>query len=165
MWQKSDYVYWTYEVHDKKYERAGVIEYVIPPYKDPRKYIPEGFIFNMRGKHRVTESYVILIPGTKYLYWPNSELLQPLISRKWKLLYTQELNHRERNYTGIDRSDRAKIVNLCEAFGIMYDIEYVNYDDFISVPSWGRRFWFDVDRKNKYEYIYRIEDYPPILRH
>jgi len=58
--------------------------------------------------------------------------------------------------------DRNAIRQLCRLFNLVYRDEWFETDDFISIPAWGRRFWFGFD--GDVEYIREVESFQPVRR-
>lgn len=57
----------------------------------------------------------------------------------------------------LDQSDRNTIRQICNLMELIYGEEYYETKDFISIPAWGRRFWFR--RRRGTETIERIEEF------
>ncbi len=57
----------------------------------------------------------------------------------------------------VDRSDRNAIRQICRLMDLVYNDEWYETGDFISVPAWGRRFWFK--RHRDVESIERVEEF------
>ncbi len=162
LYQKNDYVYWTFSSKGKQYERAGEVCFIVPPYENPKKYVPSYYTFFSRGtKTRDVVSFLIRVPGSKVLYWPPLESLQPLPLNKWDILYSQKTRIRTKDYSMIDRTDREKIIKICSLIEYIYGDRYFENDNFITVPMWGKRFWFGI--KNRREYLKKVEEFTPIM--
>ena len=160
MFQKNDYVYWQASVKGIIYDRAGRVEFVVPAFKHPKEYVPDTFNFYGVGKPRDTVSFLISVPGTNTLFWPNIEKIQSLGLNQWHILYDQRLKVRSRSRFNVDKTDRLKLRNLCELVCLLFNDAYYENEDFITVPGWGKRFWFGL-REGK-EYIKYVEDFIPV---
>lgn len=159
MYKKGDFLYWTVNVHDEIYERAGEVAFVVPANISPLKYIPEGFNFHGTGV-RNTMSFLIKIPGCTTLYWPSIEHLQSLSKDKWHLLYDQKLHRTVKSYRDTNKADRESIRDLCKIMALLFGDQYFENDKFIVVPAWGRRFWFAT--KYGEEYVKEVENFKPV---
>lgn len=158
MYDIGSYVQWDANVRGKTYKRAGEVLALVPMGKDPRNYVPTNYVLHIRGKPRNTISYLIKIPGLKTLYWPPLESLLPLPMVDWELLYSQQIYMKPRKLEGIDQSDRNVLKALCELLGDKY---YENVK-MITIPAWGKRFYFKTVRK--LECIYKIEEFISAIR-
>lgn len=160
MYKVGDYVQWVASVRGKTYNRAGEVISAVPPGKNPLKYVPPTYDLHIRGKPRDVLSFLIRIPGCRTLYWPNPESLYPLPMSDYALLYNQQLYMKVRSIHDIDQSDRQSIKAICKLMDLVYDDQYFENEKSITVPAWGRRFHFKVNKG--IEYLYEIEDFKPV---
>lgn len=64
---------------------------------------------------------------------------------------------KERQVELLDQSDRNTIRQVCNLMGLIFKDEWFETKDFLTIPAWGRRFWFK--RGNNKEYISKIEEF------
>lgn len=157
MYRIGEKVYWIANVKGVFYEKAGIIHAVVPPYKDPSKYVGD-YKFYGRGKPRDVLSFLVRAPFSDNLYWPDTEHLADLPNNKWYLLYTSETaNVKPKIPQG--GGDRNKIRDLCILFNALYGDVWHENDKYIIVPAWGKRFTFSV--ADGMECLTKVEEFKP----
>lgn len=160
MYRIGDFVKWVAFVRGKTYPRAGEVIVIVPPNSDPATHVPPRYDLHIRGKARSTLSFLVRIPGCRNLYWPNVESLSPLPVAEYSLLYSQSIYAKARNIPGLDRSDRVKVRALCKMMSELFGDAYFENAHSITVPAWGRRFYFKVLKG--VEYVNEVETFVPV---
>jgi hypothetical protein len=56
-----------------------------------------------------------------------------------------------------NHSDRNTIRQVCNLMGLIYRDQWYETDNFITIPAWGRRFWFKTEAD--VEYIEKVETF------
>jgi len=46
----------------------------------------------------------------------------------------------------MEKTDRGIIRAVCKLMGLIWKEDWYETDDFISIPAWGRRFWFTTEK-------------------
>ena len=64
---------------------------------------------------------------------------------------------KEQQVVELDQSDRNTIRQVCKLMGLIFGDEWFETKDFLSIPAWGRRFWFK--RHRDIEVIEKIEEF------
>jgi len=57
----------------------------------------------------------------------------------------------------MEKTDRGIIRAVCKLMGLIWKEGWYETDDFISIPAWGRRFWFTTE--NGVEFISDVETF------
>ena len=60
----------------------------------------------------------------------------------------------------VNRSDRNVIRQVCNLMGLIYRDQWFETDNFITIPAWGRRFWFKTDADM--EFIEKVETFSKV---
>jgi hypothetical protein len=154
--KRGDLVEWaTTNSNMRITERAGRIIATIPAYEHPNNILGEA-IFSPTQDIRTDESYVVLIPKYGVYMWPSSKALKILTKDRDHLLESQTKPSLHVK-AAIDRSDRKKI----KALALKLGDEFMESDDFLSIPAWRRRFTFETDRGvefiSKVDYLLETE--------
>jgi hypothetical protein len=56
-----------------------------------------------------------------------------------------------------NHSDRNTIRQVCNLMGLIYRDQWYETDNFITIPAWGRRFWFKT--QDDVEFIEKVETF------
>jgi len=124
----------------EKVERAGRIVACVPPYEHPNETLGEA-VFSPNQNAREDESYVVQIEKFGVYMWPSAKALKLLTKEREHLLTTQSKPSLHVK-AAVDRSDRKKLKALAMKLGD----EFMESEDFLSIPAWRRRFTFAVER-------------------